>query len=148
MLKYVLSLICKAVPTGFLSRYSMSFRVLLKSTTKKAKQILLFGDFMAFVSSSEKIKSGVSLTSSEIVGMINLFKKPCKYWTDSVDYGAHDVLSFESSLLSFCGLVWSTFSGELAEGECAVLIVFKQELLLLMCVLLLSVFMAVVKTSV
>jgi len=53
---------------------------------------------MAFVSSSEKIKSGVSLTSSEIVGMINLFKKPCKYLTDSVDYGAHGVLSFESSL--------------------------------------------------
>lgn len=54
---------------------------------------------MAFVSSSEKIKSGVSLTSSEIVGMINLFKKPCKYLTCSVAYGAHDVLSFKSSLL-------------------------------------------------
>lgn len=116
VLKYTPSLIFEAVPTSFLSCYSMSFRVLLKTTTKKAKQILLFGDFMAFVSSSEKIKSGVSLTSSEIVGMINLFKKPCKYLTDSVDYGAHDVLSFESSLLSFCGLVWNTVSGELAEG--------------------------------
>ena len=93
----------------------MSFRVLFKNN-KKSQTTLLFGDFMAFVSSSEKIKSGVSLTSSEIVGMINLFKKPCKYLTDSVDYGAHDVLSFESSLLSFCGLVWNTFSGELAEG--------------------------------
>lgn len=69
---------------------------------------------MAFVSSSEKIKSGVSLTSSEIVGMINLFKKPCKYLTCSVAYGAHDVLLFKSSLLDvffiiiilfFCGLV-------------------------------------------
>lgn len=67
---------------------------------------------MASVSSSEKIKSEVSLTSSEIVGMINLFKKPCKYLTG----GAHDVLSFKSSLLIFCGLVWNTFSGELAEG--------------------------------
>lgn len=94
----------------------MSFRVPLKTTTKKAKQTFLFGDFMAFVSSSEKIKSGVSLTSSEIVGMINLFKKPCKYLTGSVDSGAHAVLSFESSLLSFRGLVWSTFSWELAEG--------------------------------
>lgn len=76
------------------------------------KRVLLFGDFMASVSSSEKTKSEVSLTSSEIVGMINLFKKPCKYLTA----GAHDVLSFKSSLLSFCGLVWSTSSGELAEG--------------------------------
>ncbi|XP_027492044.1 uncharacterized protein KIAA1211 homolog isoform X4 [Corapipo altera] len=52
----------------------------LKSSNKKkkGKQALLFGDFMAFVSSSEKIKSGVFLTSSEIVGMINLFKKPYK----------------------------------------------------------------------
>lgn len=99
----------------------MSFRVLFKIATKIAKQVLLFGDFMASVSSSEKIKSEVSLTSSEIVGMINLFKKPCKYLTD----GAHDVLSFKSSLFSFCGLVWNTFSGELAEGECAVLLVFE-----------------------
>ncbi|TRZ21466.1 hypothetical protein HGM15179_005643 [Zosterops borbonicus] len=56
----------------------MSLGVLFKITTKIAKQVLLFGDFMASVSSSEKIKSEVSLTSSEIVGMINLFKKPYK----------------------------------------------------------------------
>ncbi|XP_027741342.1 uncharacterized protein KIAA1211 homolog [Empidonax traillii] len=78
----MLSLVCKAVPTSFLPCYDMSFRALLKTATtttkKKAKQALLFDDFMAFVSSSEKIKSGVSLTSSEIVGMINLFKKPYK----------------------------------------------------------------------
>lgn len=49
------------------------------------------------VSSSEKIKSGDSLTTSEIVGMINLFKKPCKYTTDSVDSEAYNVLSFKSS---------------------------------------------------
>lgn len=86
--------------------------------TNKKCQTLPSGDLTAFVSSSEKIKSGVSLTSSEIVGMINLFKKPCKYFTGSVEYGAHGVLSFKSSLLVFffCGLVWSTFIGELAEG--------------------------------
>lgn len=112
----MLSLVCNTVPTSFSSHYSMSFRVLLRTTTKEAKPTLLFGDFMAFVSSSEDQVWSFS-DFVWIVGMINLFKRPCKYWTDSVDHGAHDVLSFKSSLLSFCGLVWSTFSGELAEGD-------------------------------
>lgn len=72
---------------------------------------------MAFVSSSEKIKSGVSLTSSEIVGMINLFKKPCKYFTGSVDYGAHGVLSFKSSLLVLLFVFFVAYSEVLSLGS-------------------------------
>lgn len=56
------------------------FPFTLQCVLMRALKTCSLGDFMASViSSSEKIKSGGSLTTSEIVGMINLFKKPCKY---------------------------------------------------------------------